>query len=276
MPEVNVQVGIVMPAYNMAQYIGFAIESVQAQEHRSWQLLVIDDGSTDDTALRVAGYAAQDQRVTLIRHAGNMGLIATLNEGIGLITGEFFARLDADDAWLDTRKLTAQIEYLLTHPKCGLVGTDAVLLDAAGQRTGVLIRPRTDVDIRKHMLLYNPFVHSSVMLRTSLVRSLGGYAIGMPHVEDYELWLRVGTRAEMGNIPERAVGYRVSGLGITSRHNREQVLRCMVLVWQYKRHYPYAWLGLCKWLTQYVFVWLNCGRIYNRFKQQLGGSKSHV
>ena len=75
MPEVNVQVGIVMPAYNMAQYIGFAIESVQAQEHRSWQLLVIDDGSTDDTALRVAGYAAQDQRVTLIRHAGNMGLI---------------------------------------------------------------------------------------------------------------------------------------------------------------------------------------------------------
>ena len=195
-----------LPVYNCAHYVGQAIESMLAQTWPHFELILIDDGSTDDTPEVLRRY--RDPRIQLVRHK-NRGLAATLNRGIEMAQGHYIARQDQDDISLPER-LAKQVAHLDARPDCGLVGTWAEI-HREDTPTGRQHRhPADNASLQYELLLNNPFVHSSVMIRKAALDRVGGYTIDPARQppEDYELWSRIAKEYEVSNLPEVLHVYR--------------------------------------------------------------------
>lgn len=203
---VEPQVSVILPVYNCPQYVGEAIDSMLAQVDCTFEIVVIDDGSTDSTPEVLAGFS--DPRLRLYRQP-NAGLPATLNRAIGLSRGEYIARQDQDDVSLPTR-LCRQAALLDAYPRCGLVGTWASILNERMATRRGHRHPASNQALQHELLFDNPFVHSSVMLRRSALDDVGPYATDPARQppEDYELWSRIARRWELANIPETLHLYR--------------------------------------------------------------------
>ena len=180
------KITVIMPAYNAAQYIEAAVRSVMGQTVSDWILLVIDDGSRDNTCEIVEKLAAEDERVHLLRNEQNMGVANTRNRGLALCRGEFAAFLDSDDIWLP-EKLQKQLD-LLENSGASLCYTSYGIMDAGGnQSRGDYLVPE-QVDFCG-LLKENVIGCSTVMLRRS---STAQYRFETKlHHEDYALWLRL-------------------------------------------------------------------------------------
>lgn len=239
-------ISILLPTYNGAQTIARAIESVLAQSFLEWELLVLDDGSTDTTAKIVQEFAAADSRISYIQNENNLGIQKTLNKGLSLAQGEYIARIDDDDAWIDPQKLQLQYAYVHEHPECGLVGTGVIVVDEKGWEISRHLPPATDQEIRKYMLFRNCFIHSSVLFQKNMVQAIGGYGESgdARHVEDYDLWLRIGTQGEMANIPIYGVRFLLSARNISSKHMHEQYKKNIALISKHRKEYPNYFFGL--------------------------------
>jgi glycosyltransferase involved in cell wall biosynthesis len=241
-------VSVILPTYNSAHFIGAAIESVLVQSFQDFELLILDDGSTDHTATAVAPYLLADNRVQLLRQEHNEGLQKTLNRGLRAATGEMIARIDADDMWCEKEKLASQVSYLKQHDDCVLVGTGVIAVDASDVEQYRYLNPEHDCDIRAQFLAKNCFAHPSVLFR----RQIGTHSVfyseqtGHRHIEDYELWLQLGQYGTLSNIPLYALRYRISGSQISSRHRVEQVRKTIALAKQYRGVYPHFWRALVR------------------------------
>jgi glycosyltransferase involved in cell wall biosynthesis len=214
----NPQVTVLLPVRNGSAHLSAALESILAQSFRDFELLVIDDGSTDATPeiLRSNG----DPRLRVITHLQNIGLVPALNRGLELARGEFVARQDHDDISLPGR-LQKQVRHLQAHPDCALVGTEAVQTDERGRRMYRLLRPHGAEAIRWYLCFDNAFIHSSVMFRRKVVRDeFGGYAPSF-HSEDYALWSRIARTRETANLPEPLLLYREHGSSVTGSMSPE-------------------------------------------------------
>ena len=186
-------VSVIIPVYNGAQTLSTAVESILAQTFTDFELILIDDGSTDFTLEIIKGYVAQDQRVKgySIPHTGVAG---AANAGLAKARAKFIARMDADD-FSKPERLAKQVAFMNSHPEIGVLGTQ---VEFGGDRetaggyaryidwTNTLL---THEDISLHRFQESPYANPSVMFRTELVHKFGGYKSGnLP--EDYELWLR--------------------------------------------------------------------------------------
>lgn len=212
MADANPLVTVLLPVRNGSAHLPAALESIFAQTFPDFELLVIDDGSTDGTPEILR--AVQDQRLRVVTNPQNIGLVATLNRGLELARGEFVARQDHDDISLPER-LQKQVEYLQAHPACVLVGTDATQTDGRGRRMYRLLRPHRADDIRWYLCFDNAFIHSSVMFRREVVRQeFHGYAPSF-HSEDYALWSRIARFRETANLPEPLLLYREHASSVT-------------------------------------------------------------
>jgi glycosyltransferase involved in cell wall biosynthesis len=210
------QVSVVMPVRNGARWLGEAVASIIAQSRLDWELIAIDDGSTDDTPRILDDCVKRDGRIRVIRQEP-LGLVSALNRGLAEVRGRLLARLDADDRALPER-LDRQVHHLAAHPEIGLLGTWAQEIDEYGNRRGQL-RPASQPDELGRILLdANPLIHSSVMFRTDLARRVGGFRPAFQAAEDYDLWLRLAENAKVANLPEILVEYRWHGGNVTS-HN---------------------------------------------------------
>lgn len=213
-------VTVIMSVYNDEQYVGEAVDSILEQTYQNFELLLIDDGSTDGSKEILGEYATQEP-VTLVQNDENKGLTASLNRGIDAASGKYIARQDADDRSRPTR-LERQVEYLESHPDVGLVGTDAIMIDADGssvRRRHVPSRPS-----QSELLEQNHFVHGSVMLRRGLLEAVGGYDELFKYAQDYDLWLRLAKRTTLRNIPEPLYGFREHGERIAETNMFESLL----------------------------------------------------
>ena len=148
-----------MAAYNEERNIGRALESILAQTFTNWELIIIDDGSTDGTAKVVRRYGEKDNRVHLVSNDTNLELSASLNKGIGLAKADLIARADADDINLPER-FAKQYEYLQAHSEIDVLGTAAYLLDETGQRVSTFVHPATHDDLKRLPFLKIPFFSS--------------------------------------------------------------------------------------------------------------------
>jgi glycosyltransferase involved in cell wall biosynthesis len=193
---------VIVPVYNGGQFIADALDSALKQTVLPTQIIVINDGSTDDTDARLVPYR---DRITLIDQA-NQGAAAARNAGLRIATGEFIAFLDADDVW-HQRKLEAQVQLMRQRPEIQLIGT------------GTYNFPRTDeADIpadaeveeisRDRLLVRNYFTASSVMIRCEMVRRLGGFDTSVSSVEDFDYWQRVAELGMVAIIRSPLTGYR--------------------------------------------------------------------
>lgn len=198
MTEAGPRVTVLLPTYNAAEYVESAIQSLLDQTFDSFELFVVDDGSTDGTLDIVESF--DDDRIRVIRRdepAG--GLPGALNRGLELARGEYVARQDADDKSVPMR-LERQVAVLDDDPAISMVGTSAHLLDADGDRYETRIVPPSPTFA--DLLEKNHFVHGSVMFRRDTVRALGGYDTAVSHAEDYDLWLRLADETSVRNITD--------------------------------------------------------------------------
>ncbi len=242
----STRVSIILPVYNGARSVGAAIQSVQAQTYTNWELLVVDDGSTDNIKNVVTPYLA-DTRIVFIQNEHNLGLQKTLNVALARASGVYTARIDADDIWCDPKKLESQIEYFVSHPECVLVGTDTIVVDTKAKELYRYSVPHTDTQIRRAILFKNCFVHSSVVFKTDVARELGGYSEEKKtlHVEDYDLWLKLGQKGNLANLAMYGVQFQSHDQSISAQNKVTQFKRLAALALQYRHSYPRWMLAVC-------------------------------
>ncbi|MFA6385997.1 MAG: glycosyltransferase [Candidatus Paceibacterota bacterium] len=240
MKKTNNLVSIILPVYNGGKYIRRAIESVTAQTFSHWELLIIDDGSNDNTEDISREYINKDNRIHFLKNEVNLGIQKTLNKGLREAKGEYIARIDDDDEWVDKDKLQKQVEFLNENPDHVLVGTGVIVIDENGLELFRYLLPENDGDIRKKILGKNCFVHSSVMFRKNLALIFGGYSedAAVKHIEDYDLWLKMGTAGKLANLPIYAVKFTLRGGSISSVNKIEQFKKNINLAKKYKNKYP--------------------------------------
>lgn len=215
MPEPRLSVA--MSVFNNAPFLTFAIESILAQTFTDFEFLIVDDGSTDGSTEIIDRFALIDDRIRVTRQA-NRGLVASLNHMIDWARAPFLARMDGDDIAVLTR-FDRQLAFLEARPEIGVVGTWTNSIDEQN-------RFRPDVD--GHPTTHDAFLvalergpllcHPSVVMRTDIVRGVGGYHAAFRHCEDYDLWLRLSERTRLCSLPERLLNYRHSSDQVSSRH----------------------------------------------------------
>ncbi|WP_051901522.1 glycosyltransferase family 2 protein [Methylotenera sp. L2L1] len=206
-----------MPVYNGEQYLAEAIESILAQTFNNFELIIIDDGSTDASLEVLRVYEKRDSRIRLITRE-NRNLATTLNDIVSLARGKWLARMDQDDIALPQR-FERQLQWLQQ--------TEADITGSWVQRFGTsdrrLVRLRqTDDAIKMELLFCSPFAHPSIMMRTTLIKQLC-YDNTWEKVEDYDLWERAARAGwKMTNVPEVLLLYRIHDTQISTKTANSQ------------------------------------------------------
>jgi glycosyltransferase involved in cell wall biosynthesis len=233
------RVSIVLPAYNAAPTIGRAVASVRAQTFSDWELIAVDDGSTDGTREMLEDIARGDPRVRVIGRA-HQGVVAALNAGLAAAEGEFIARMDADDE-AHPERLAAQVEFLRA-PENRDIGLAGCLVEFGGDRAASagyalhvdwLNSLITSDEIALNRFVESPLAHPSVMFRRELVEKLGGYRAG-DFPEDYELWLRwLDAGVRMAKMPRVLLRWNDPPMRLSRRDARyaPEAFFCLKAEW---------------------------------------------
>jgi glycosyltransferase involved in cell wall biosynthesis len=209
------QISVLLPVRDGAAFLREALESVLAQTLRDFELLVVDDGSVDETPSILASVG--DERVRVVRQE-RLGLVSALNCAVAEARAPLLARMDADDVSLPER-LERQLAYLSARPRVALVVVGVETL--GGDSTIVL--PDDDAALRRRLLLRNPFAHGAVAVRAEAVARAGGYRADYGANEDYDLWRRIAREWELGAIPEVLYRYREHPGAVTRTRVDERV-----------------------------------------------------
>lgn len=206
------RVSVVMPAYNEVQYVDDAIESLRNQTFHDFELLVVDDGSTDGTTERIAVHAAADDRVRALTNDSNRGLPAARNRGLEAARGEYIAPMDADDMSRPER-LGAQVRFLDANHHTHVVGTHVRSCNRRGQPVGTW-EPTADSKDAAALKRDGPgMAHASTMLRRSSIEAVGGYRGPFDRSDDFDLWVRMAREFGPGFrsvIPRTLFDYRLT------------------------------------------------------------------
>lgn len=199
-------VSIILPVYNGSSFLNESIDSLLIQTFCSFEVIIIDDGSTDNSASIISSY--KDPRVRFVQQK-NHGLAATLNRGIALAAGKYIARQDQDDVSMPER-IARQVKFLEANTDHGMVGTWATIWEADTPTERSHRHDAENIKLQFGLLFDNPFVHSSIMIRKSVFENVGGYSTDRDRQppEDYELWSRIARRWCVANIPEILHVYR--------------------------------------------------------------------
>lgn len=209
------KVSVLMPVYNASLYLKEAIESVLKQTFVDFELIIIDDGSTDDSFEIVKNY--KDDRIRLFQN--NHNFIATLNEGIAMANGKYIARMDADDVMLPCR-LDTQVEFMEQHPEIDLCGSFAQVLGGSYRIVSTCFNHNSIVS---SFLLHNSMIHPSIIAKRNVLTSIK-YRDGYLCAEDYKLWTDLSIAGfRFANIPEVLLLYRSSEKQVTSTKWKEML-----------------------------------------------------
>jgi glycosyltransferase involved in cell wall biosynthesis len=216
----NIFVTVVVPAYNAAKYLSETIESVLAQTFKDFELLVIDDGSTDNTAEIAHQYSQQDSRVKLF-YQENQGVSVARNMGIQMAQGEFVAFLDSDDQWLSD-KLAVHIEHLTSQPELGISFAKVEFMtpdsNPTGQFSNSSLTNLTSVQLYYENLIITP---SNVVIRRAVFKQVGNFDPNLKGTEDAELFLRISCNGwKVEGIDRVLTRYRTSIGGVSSQLSR--------------------------------------------------------
>ena len=208
----EIRITVLMPAFNAEKYIAEAILSVLGQSYTDFELLIINDGSTDGTSTIVRQFT--DSRIRLIE-LPRQGISVALNTGLKEAKGYYIARFDADDICLPER-LQKQLEFLDKNPDYVLVGCEVEYITEAGEHLfNFQCSAYTHEDIMRQLYVYCPFIHSGVMFRKEMVLRAGSYSPEAHNFEDYLLWIQLAKYGKYCNLPERLIKVRFNPASVT-------------------------------------------------------------
>lgn len=216
MPHHNPKISVIIPAYNQAHYVAQAIQSVLVQTCPDFELIIVDDGSTDATPLIIAGI--QDPRMRVIRQS-NTGLSAARNAGLDQSSAPFVTFLDADDYFLP-HKLELLLNFMESHPELGLGAGKPRYVDNADNV--IPSSKTTPVPLKLPECLFeNPICVSAILLRRTWLKQVGFFDETLRACEDWDLWLRLlAVRCPMAWIEHEVVAYRIHPGQMTSQAER--------------------------------------------------------
>ncbi len=223
MPKVSIQI----LTKNRSAELGQALLSVEKQSFKDYEVIVVNDGSADNTKEILENFKLKILNFKIIQHQSSLGITTSRQEALLASQGEYVAVLDDDDEWIDTEKLKKQVEYLDAHKEVVLCGGGIKISNFKFQisnekqenlkpnvadeaNTKLKFRPQTDEQIRRTMLFRNNFFTSTVMFRREVAMKAGGFVKDEDDfAEDYDLWLRMGKLGKMHNFQEPFTAYRV-------------------------------------------------------------------
>lgn len=212
-------VDIIMPVYNSEKTIRNSIDSILKQTYKNWILIIVDDGSTDNTCSIINEYS--DKRIKLIKSLNNNGVAASLNIGIDNLNDDskYVARMDSDDIMLEYR-LEKQVEYLEKHEKVSILGSNMIIKKEGSPTNTRLVShyPTDNISIMTTLLFNNPIAHPTVMLRKNVLKE-NHYDTKFKWCEDYELWSRLARKKYIfHNITEPLLIYNSSQYSESTRY----------------------------------------------------------
>ena len=217
--ESTPMVSVIMPVYNAERYLAEAVESILNQTFADFELITIDDCSTDGSLAILKSFADKVKRMHVLENERNLGVTPTLNRGLANARGELIARMDADDISLPDR-LEKQFAFLQAHPEIGLVSADAVAIDAEGCAIPEEFALISEPGYIKWLLHFTcPITHPAVMGRKALFEQAGGYDPEILYAEDYDLWQRMSQFTCLSNLPDVLIKKRAHAqtIGVTRR-----------------------------------------------------------
>ncbi len=218
----NPKVTVITAAYNANQYLKDALDSLLNQTYQNFEVVIIDDGSTDNTKEIVYEYVNKHPNLFRYYYQSNRGCVSARNSAIKKARGEYIAVLDADDIYLSS-KLTKQVNFLDTHPEVALISSDIEFIDADGRSLGKSNRSGDAFSVAWHLLFHN-FLggHSQVLFRRDLIVKLGCYSKIYRYSSDYALWSLLTENHNIVILPDVLTRYRMHSDKISVKFRGEQ------------------------------------------------------
>lgn len=252
-------VSIILPTYKNPKYLTRSVDSVLAQSFSDWELIIIDDGLTQEAKLSVLNFTKNDQRIVIVSNSSNLGIQKSLNKGLLASRGKYIARLDDDDWWIDNDKLKKQVDFLEANPDYVLVGTDAIICDENLVDMQAYSMPKHDLEIRNRILFKNCFLHSTVLISKKAIDKIGGYLESkrVRNVEDYDLWLRLGLIGKMANLDIKSAKLIISSNSVTAKNRTVQARKDILLAFRYRNKYPHFFFAFSASCLRLIFFCLN-------------------
>lgn len=246
-----------MSVFNDHVFVKSAIESVRLQTFKDWEMIIVDDASTDETPNVIKNIKKEDKRIKSYRIRINKGAPMCLNKGIALSSGEFIARIDSDDIWTNKYKLEKQLQAIRNNPKLVFIGTWAKVIGINNNEIFCLNYPTDYLTIKDQMLKHNCFISSSILIQRNFFEKTRGYGTSGRYAEDYGLWMQLGRMGEFANIPKYMTGYRINPKGISQTKYKGQINATLRLIKENRRFYPHYLQAFLLWnLRKYYPKWL--------------------
>jgi GT2 family glycosyltransferase len=221
-PTVSVQIVV----YNGARFLATTLDSLLSQTFSDFELIIVDDGSTDSTPAILESYAARESRIILLRNGDRLGISAARNRALAVSRGHYVAISDADDLSFPQR-LQKEVDFLDAHAQIGVLGAYVSGIDEYGNELRKIVGPVESALIQWRLLFAPCIIHSSSMMRREILVQIGGYDVTKPYTVDYDLWLRLARITKFHTLAEELVAYRVHDDGVSGQ-NREGQYRLAV------------------------------------------------
>ena len=214
-------VSVVMPVYNGGEFLVDAVASILEQSFEDWELICVNDGSTDGSAQKLEALAQIDSRLRIL-HQTNWGIVSALNRGCKAARGELICRLDCDDIAFPDR-LQKQVDYMQSHPKCIVVGGGILEIDSNNTPLAITRLPKDHHQIIRNLLhRQTGHFHPTTMFRRGAFEAAGRYRKSFEWIEDHDLWLRMETHGQLANLDELLICYRQHASSVCWQRSAQQ------------------------------------------------------
>jgi glycosyltransferase involved in cell wall biosynthesis len=252
----NPKVSILMATWNRASIISRAIESVLEQSFRDWELIIADDGSTDNTPEVVNDWQKKEARIVYVRSVVNQGISKNYNQGLRVARGEYVAMIDDDDPWCDNDKLKKQVDFLDKNPEYVGCGGGVIVVDPSGRELYKYFKPESDKEIRKYMLFSNPMANSTTVFRRKVGEKVRWYDETVRYSGDRDFWLKMGLQGKLYNFPQYFSYYTMSDENTSIAKIRPHLKASLMIMRRYKKNYPNYHAALVFNWVQYLYSFM--------------------
>lgn len=250
-------VSVVMPAYNAEQFAARSIQSVLNQTFKNFELIIVDDASSDKTPQIIKAIQRKDPRIRIITNKTNLLIAKSLNIGIKSARAKFIARMDIDDIAHPDR-LALQYKLLKKNPKIAIVGANMTIID--GEDKEILKReyPTSSRELKRLMFRYSPFGHPAIMMRKSAYEEFGGYQEDIFPCDDIDLWFKIGTKYEFASIAKPLLKYRLKLTSSSHKNLKElEILTLKIRLKAIKKYkYHFTFFDIFYNLSQFATIWI--------------------
>lgn len=224
-------ISIVMPVHNGGKFVAEAISSVLNQTYINWELVIVDDASTDETKKILRKFVELDERIVIVKHSINQGIAKSLNDGIKQSKGQYVARMDSDDAMMPNR-LMVQVSFMQSRPNVVVCGTDMEEIDDSGIIIGHRHVPSSNKKICEMMWYAMGLQHPTMMFNRLLIPSDFSWYRSIRYVEDLDLIFRLLKYGKVANVVQNLYQYRIHGQNESLKHMRATYLAALKVRWK--------------------------------------------